>query len=384
MLLAAIFLALMQAAPDHSDKETERDRCASEAGPIESPCTLPLRVSARAAEALISTRPWVWWRRSDTITMIARSSNGSPGTLCCAIQKPVEVIVGSDLVGITLRVPRIDEALLDIAYLSSPTTPGVPDVFRGKRAPAAPPRAHPLVGQVKQHQIESSFLRERRTISVYLPPDVRKGVVLPVIYLVDGATRSYAPLLEAAVRAGTVAPAILVGIESAEGLATGCAHEGYCDRRNLEYLPHFSDQGSGPISPFGRHLRFVSDEVIPFVESTYPVSARREHRIAAGFSSGAVWAVSTAARRPDLFGIVLGMSPGGRGSVSDASHLRGARVYLGAGLFEPSFLRATRERAELAKRVGADVRMREIVSGHTQAMWEILFADGIAWLLPSP
>lgn len=357
------------------------DRCSSATGLIEAPCTLPLRVSPRAVEALLGERDWVGWVSGDALTMVARRRGETLGRLCCAIQKPVEPVPDSDLVGITVRIPRVDEALLDVALLREDSS-REPDVFRGIRAPVAPARARPLQGRTTFHEIDSAALGERRRITVYVPPDVPEGTRLSVIYLADGAPTSYAQILEAAAQERRSRPAIIVGIPHAPGPATGCAQAGHCDRRNLEYLPHFSAEGSGPSSPFGRHLRFVTDEVIPLVERTYPASARREHRITSGFSSGAVWAVSAAARRPDLFGNVLAMSPGGQGSVQDAALLNNTRVYLGAGLFEPSFLRSTRARADLAKQAGAQVQFREMVAGHSQGMWEILFAEGIEWLLP--
>jgi enterochelin esterase-like enzyme len=377
MIAAFAALALFQAPAAPADG----DRCAGAAVPMEAPCTLPMRVSPRAAKALLGNRDWVWWVAGDVLTVVAPRREDSLGTLCCAIQLPVEPIPGTDLVGITVRVPRIDEALLDVAVLSAGLN-REPDEVRGLKAPPAPARAVPLRGSMTFHEIESEALGGRRNIAVYVPPDVPEGTRLSVIYIGDYATHSYAPLLEAAVAAGRSRPAIIVGIQGKRGAATGCAQPGHCDHRNLEYLPHFSAEGSGPDSPFGRHLRFVTDEVVPLIERSYPASARREDRITAGFSSSAVWAVSAAARRPDLFGAVLGMSPGGQASAGDAARLGNARVYLGAGLFEPSFLRATRERAELAKKAGAEVRYREMISGHAPAMWQIMFAEGVEWLLP--
>lgn len=376
-------LAIVQATPKPatSDQGSDQNRCRSATAPIEQPCTLPLRVSPRAAAALLGTQPWVWWVVGDQLTLIARPTTETLGFICCAMQEHVEPIPGSDLVGVTVRVPRIDEAFFDIA-LPTQSMVREHDLHRGPLAPPPPPRAEPLQGRIDRHDVESSALQERRTLYIYTPPEMGQGEQLPVIYLADGATYQFAPVLEAAVAAGHARPAIIVGIRHAQGPASGCAHEGYCDRRNLEYLPHFSAEGSGPDSPFGRHLRFVTDEVMPLIERIYPASTDRQDRIAAGFSSGAVWALSAAARRTDLFGSVIAMSPGGRGSAGEAAALRGIRVHAGAGVLEPNFLHPTRAWAEQARRGGAQVRMREMVSGHTHMMWELLFADAIAWLLP--
>lgn len=359
----------------------QQDGCASATAKIDAPCTMPVRISPAAADSLLRNSQWAWWLRGDTLTLIARPRDGTFGRLCCAIQKPLQPIAGTTARGVSVRIPQIDRALIDIAY-SAPGPGFTPVVYRSPGAPPAPARADPMRGSITHHQIDSSALGEARSISVYVPPGLPEGAQVPVIYLADGATFMYAPLLEELIATGRVRPAVIVGIDTADGPASGCAHPGHCDRRNLEYLPHFSAEGSGPDAPFGRHLRFVMDEVIPFIERIYPVSSDRDHRIAAGFSSGGVWAVSAAARRPDIFDKVLAMSPGGQGSVGDAALLGNAQLYLGAGLFEPTFLRATRERAALAREAGAEVRFHEMVSGHTHAMWEILFTDAMTWFLP--
>jgi enterochelin esterase-like enzyme len=360
----------------------DRMRCASETAAIEQPCTLPLRVSMAAAEALLSHSESAWWLQGDRLTLIARPRPDSLGILCCAIQMPVEPLGTGGLVGVTVRVPRVEEALLDVGFPGRGSPPAT--IIRGPDAPAAVRQADPLRGTIRWVDLDSAVLGERRALSVYLPPDLDPGIRLPVIYLADAATHGYAPILEAAVAEGRAAPAMIVGIPSASGeAAAGCVPSpGACTRRNLEYLSHASAAGAGPDSPFGRHLRFVADEVVPFVERTYPASRRREDRIVAGHSSGAAWAFSAAARRPELFGAVIGLSAGGRESASDAGLIADARVYAGGGTFEPTFLSATRRRAELAREAGAGVRFREIVSGHSMAMWSIMFADAAAWLLP--
>ena len=375
-------LLLIAAALAQAPEASARLRCASETAAIEQPCTLPLRVSAAAAAALLSHSDSAWWLQGDRLTLIARPRPDSYGILCCAIQMPVEPLGTGGLVGVTVRVPRVDEALLDAGF----PWPGgpAPAVIRGPNAPALAREADPLRGTIRWVDLDSAVLGERRSLSIYVPPDLEPNSRLPVIYLADAATHGYAPILEAAVAEGRAAPAIIVGIPSgSEQAAQGCVPSlGACTRRNLEYLSHASEAGAGPDSPFGRHLRFVADEVVPFLERTYPASPRREARIVAGHSSGAAWAFSAAARRPELFGAVIGLSAGGRGSADDARLIADARVYAGAGTFEPNFLSATRRRAELAREAGAEVRFREIVSGHSMVMWKIMFADAAAWLLP--
>jgi enterochelin esterase-like enzyme len=127
----------------------------------------------------------------------------------------------------------------------------------------------------------------------------------------------------------------------------------------------------------------VTDELIPFVEREYPASPRREDRVTAGYSNGASWALAAAEQRPDLFGNVLAMSATSHMAAAQGARLAGTRVYAGAGLFEQSFHDITLSAVRTAGAAGARTVWRPIVSGHSRLMWDILFADGIAWLLPA-
>jgi len=324
--------------------------------------------------------------QGDRLTLIGRASDDSYGFICCVFQFPLEPLGKSGLVGVTVRVPRLDEALIDV---SLPRRSGAspPAIVRGPLAPHPAPEAKPLRGTISVVDLDSAALGERRSLFIYVPPDIAPGTRLPVIYMADAVTHGYAPILEAAISAGRARPAIIVGISSARGEGTGCVPSlTACTRRNLEYNSGANVGGSGNGSPFHRHLRFVADEVLSYVERNYPASTRREDRIAAGHSSGAVWAFSAAARRPEVFGSVIALSAGGRESVEDAAMVDRVRIYAGAGTFEPYYLAASRARAELARRrLGADVRFREIVSGHSITMWSVMFAEAVEWLLsPSP
>ncbi|UWX53886.1 alpha/beta hydrolase-fold protein [Maribacter litopenaei] len=66
--------------------------------------------------------------------------------------------------------------------------------------------------------------------------------------------------------------------------------------------------GAGPDQdPFCRDLL---NEIIPFIENTYPVSDKRTDRAIAGLSMGGVQTLNTALWNPELFGYVVPMSTG--------------------------------------------------------------------------
>ena len=52
----------------------------------------------------------------------------------------------------------------------------------------------------------------------------------------------------------------------------------------------------------GRYMDYLCDELVPFVDSSYPTIDDRDHRGVAGKSSGGYGAMVTAMLRPDRFG----------------------------------------------------------------------------------
>src|SRR5262249_2538825 len=144
------------------------------------------------------------------------------------------------------------------------------------------------------------------------------------------------------------------------------------DPRGLEYLPlHRSRR-------FGAHLAFVTDEVIPWAASRFPV--RPGPWTAAGYSNGAVWAIVAGQRRPDIFTGVAAFSAGvPPRQVSRAS--REVRYYLAAGTLEPGFRHATSAWAARLERAGMAHAYREWPGGHDQYWWQRELPPALAWLL---
>ncbi len=379
-LALQLFLAITSTGTKSPPPYVNRlDRCAGASAAIQTPCTLPVRFSPDASKALIGERDSVWWVVGDRLSLIARVGEEGWTALCCAIQTPLEPIGETELAGITVRVPHMRRAILDVTHLAERMPP--PTDIRGPDAPPPPPKADPLRGVITSVSVDSTMLGEKRRINIYVPPDVVAGQQLPVIYLADGNTASFAPIAEAAMVAGRAAPAMIVGIESGQGPVEGCPQKP-CDRRMVEYLLDANPAGPQTDTPFGRHLRFVTDELIPYIEKDYPASPRREDRVTAGYSNGGAWALAAAEARPDLFGKVLAMSSGSKAAAEYAGQLKDAQLYAGAGLFEPGFLRRTERAVEVARAAGAKAVMRTMIAGHSRSMWHILFVDGVAWLLP--
>ncbi|CAD5253747.1 MULTISPECIES: esterase [unclassified Imperialibacter] len=140
-----------------------------------------------------------------------------------------------------------------------------------------------------------------RRLHVYLPPNydqISKTQKLPVLYLLHGGGDNDASwttagranlILDNLYAQGKLEPMIVV-------MPAGHTH-----------IQGFFMGAGDQQDPFCRD--FVQS-IIPFVEKTYPVSAKREHRAIAGLSMGGIQTVNLALWHPDLFAYVFPLSTG--------------------------------------------------------------------------
>ncbi|GIH29667.1 hypothetical protein Aph01nite_79770 [Acrocarpospora phusangensis] len=269
-----------------------------------------------------------------------------------------------DLWEASLRVRRLDEAVIEVVPLVCGGTqlPRTLDEARwhGPEASRSRPVARELVGTLEVHELE--FAGRPRSITLYRPPI--SGGLVPACCVADGhAVGLFAQTVEPAILDGDFPPVVLVGISSDNG--TGV----YPDPRAREYLPDADP------ARFAAHLSFVIDEVIPWAEERFPASG---HWMSGGFSNGAVWALTAAQRRPDVFTGVAALSPGIPPPAE--VHTLG-RHYIGAGTLEPGFRSAS---AEWARRLGGNggrVRHEEWIGGHDYYWWTQRFPTALEWLL---
>jgi enterochelin esterase-like enzyme len=161
-------------------------------------------------------------------------------------------------------------------------------------------------------------------------------------------------------------------VSDAERAAAG--RETLSERRAQEYMPGFNR------ARFAAHLRFVTDEVIPWAASRFGAAERSW--VASGFSNGAVWAIAAAQRRPDVFAAVAAFSAG-MALRQIRSEARTARVrhYLAAGTLEPGFREPTRQWAGRLQRAGLPCQHREWVGGHDQHWWNQQLPAALAFVL---
>jgi len=329
-----------------------------------------------ALEARLAGKDLAAWADDGVLHVLWRGE-AVRATLAGGIQLPLWPVDGAaGLWEASVLVRRLDEAVISLAVaVIGDRDPvlgrlhGEPLVFRGPNAPALT-CADPLAGEVREHELESAALGAARGVTVYLPPGAGADGPLPGCVLADGqSVRSFAPALEAAVLAGTTPPVVLVGVHNAFTLDP--AKPPKTDLRSLEYLTLRRSRR------FAAHLSFVTCEVIPWAEERFPVAPRPW--LAAGFSSGAAWAIAAGQRRPGVFGGVAALSAGVvPHRVAGGS--RQVRHYLAAGTLEAP-RRGTAEWAARLDRAGMAYAHREWAGGHDSWWWHAELPAAFGWLL---
>jgi enterochelin esterase-like enzyme len=192
-------------------------------------------------------------------------------------------------------------------------TSGTESALETHSASPLPASSQPLSGGtlIRYDAFPSSQI-EPLNVYVWVPKGYAEGHGrYDVIYLGDGQnlfvskdayggqTWEIAAHLQGLIDSGKVRPAILVGVWNAE------------KRRGQEYAPTggqsaanlavlASDWG-GPIVS-DRYIRFVTDELKPFIDRNYRTLPEREHTFAMGSSMGGLIALELVIERPDMFG----------------------------------------------------------------------------------
>jgi enterochelin esterase-like enzyme len=227
---------------------------------------------------------------------------------------------------------------------------------------------------VHRHQISSVYLDTPRNLLVYLPPGYNELVSYPVLYTQDGeeffnlgriATQANRLILE-----NEMEPVIIAGVFTDKSVRTDEYGPGY--PRNENYI------------------RFFMEEVLPFVESHYPVRTQRTERVLTGDSLGATVSMTLALSHLNEFGQVLSLSGAyfdrSLNELKEVADLSILKVYQLIGTEETAvethwgslnFLEANRvyQRALIEK--GANVEYVEKPGVHTWGFWQQELTDGL-------
>ncbi len=236
-------------------------------------------------------------------------------------------------------------------------------------------------GTLQIERVASKSFGEDRDVQVYLPARFRKNRRYPLLIVHDGTDYlKFADLktvLDNLTHRLEIPPMIVAMTQSP-------------DRLN-EY------------SGDDRHAAFIADELLPYMDTHFPLLDEAQARGLMGASFGAVAALHAAWRSQDLFGCLLLQS--GSFAFSDlGGHKRGPvfdpvvtfmntfreepgcpadKIYMSCGIYE-SLIYENRSLLPRLQEQGIDVRFEEARDAHNWENWRDRQQNGLSWLFPGP
>ncbi len=202
-----------------------------------------------------------------------------------------------------------------------------------------------------------------RRVTAYVPAAAAEAVV----FAGDGQLlTSWGAVLEAA----DLPPTVIVGAHRVEDETL----------RLQEYSPGRSTAAFA-FDPqrFAAHEKFFVEDVRRWTAMRLGVRLPVGRTAVFGVSAGAELALAMGLRHPDVYGAVLGASPGAGYLPPAALPGRLPRTYLVAGTQEPFFLANATRWADALREAGGDVVMAVRIGSHGDAFWRLEFPLMVAW-----
>jgi len=152
------------------------------------------------------------------------------------------------------------------------------------------------------------------------------------------------------------------------------------------------------------HARYLTAELLPRLEAELPLAGTPSGRCLMGSSFGAVSALSTAYRYPEVYGSLLLQS--GSFVFTDIGHDHGGgppfepvvrfvnryraaprrvadRIFISCGVYEPLIV-PNRSMVPVFEAAGMAVRYVEARDGHSWENWRDRSREGLSWIFPGP
>jgi enterochelin esterase-like enzyme len=235
-------------------------------------------------------------------------------------------------------------------------------------------------GRLKDITVDSRALGRTATMTLYFPAGFDPGPErrYPLLVVHDGGDylryASLTTVLDNLAHRNLLPP-----------LIAACLHPG-------ERLTEYADDE--------RHSRFLSDELLPALESQLPLVTDPAGRCLMGASFGAVASLAAAARYPGRYGRLLLQSGSFAWSSNGCSSRREAiwqpikefvdryassptrvsdRVFVTCGVYE-SLICENRALLPALEATGMEVRLVEALDGHNWESWRDRLGEALPWL----
>jgi enterochelin esterase-like enzyme len=236
-------------------------------------------------------------------------------------------------------------------------------------------------GQLVEYELDSAALHRHTSTSVYLPVGFAETPTqgYPLLVVHDGSDylryAAAATVLDNLIGRGEMPPTVVAFI-----------HPG-------ERLVEYADDPS--------HAAYLSSELVPALEASYPLVATPAGRCLMGASFGAVASLSAAWRAPAQFGRLLFQSGSFAGAgegcqrrpeplwrpvrqfvhafLAEPVHVA-ERVFVSCGTYE-SLICENRGIVPVLEQTGARVHFVENLDGHNWACWRDSLGLALPWLL---
>jgi enterochelin esterase-like enzyme len=237
-------------------------------------------------------------------------------------------------------------------------------------------------GELTDLVVQSRALERDCQVTLYRPAGFHRSASYPLLVMHDGGEfLQYAAakaVLDNLIHRGEIPPLVAAFLHPKDRL--------------LEYANS------------ANHARFLTQELLPQLETEFPLVHNRSGRILLGASFGAIASLSTAYRSPSTYGSLVLMSGSfvfadagtdhGGGEVFDPvvkfvnqyrNHPRrvAERLFVSCGLYEPLII-PNRSIVPIFESADMQVRYVEARDGHTWENWRDRLRDALTWVLPGP
>lgn len=220
---------------------------------------------------------------------------------------------------------------------------------------------------IENIRIQSKNLGYSLLYHIYLPFNYDKLSNIPVIYVTDGheymddQKGSMVIVLDNLIAKEIIKPIIAVFIDPRDPDSL------QINKRESQFLLN------------EKYLKFVTEELIPIIDSKYKTDNSPNNRAILGTSYGGVCATYFAIMKPDIFNLIAIQSPAYGGAprleeIYKNSEKHNQRVFLTSGTINDG-VELTRRVKDILKSDGYEIMYKEVNEGHSWGNWRALLDD---------